>query len=213
MKTEISMDNLNDLVEENMGLIIHTISSITGRYVQIVHDDTFSIALSAFAEAVEKYSPEKGTFSSFAIIVMKSRIITYLNKERKDNNWLSLEAMSEEGIEIPFESYDKLELKNEIKEFSDELKKFNLSFDVLAEKAPKHKDTRTRAVKIAEKSSENKNIVETTYNKKRLPIRNVATFCNVSEKIIKTSKTFILATMLVFVKKLSCLIDWIKEAR
>ena len=50
-----------------------------------------------------------------------------------------------------------------------------------------------------------------TYKKKRLPIRAVARLASVTEKIVKTSKTFILAAMVIVVKHFPALSAWIKE--
>lgn len=48
---EITIDNLNRLIEHHMAFLIRTVSHFTGRYVSVENDDEFSIALSAFAEA------------------------------------------------------------------------------------------------------------------------------------------------------------------
>lgn len=64
-----------------MPLIIKTVSSITGRYVSVKNDDEFSIALMAFKEAVDKYYENKGIFSSFAKLVISSRVKNHLVRE------------------------------------------------------------------------------------------------------------------------------------
>lgn len=64
-----------------MPLIIKTVSSITGRYVSVKNDDEFSIALMAFKEAVDKYDENKGIFSSFAKLVISSRVKNHLVRE------------------------------------------------------------------------------------------------------------------------------------
>lgn len=75
--------DINEIVEENIGFIINTISKVTGKYVSIENDDEFSIGLMAFVEALDKYNQEKGPFLSFAKIVIESRIKNYLAKEKK----------------------------------------------------------------------------------------------------------------------------------
>ena len=207
---QIQTDNLETLIQENMALIIRTVSAVTGRYVSVENDDEFSVALDAFAEAVERFTPDRGSFASFAALVIRSRVINYLQKENKYAAELSLESMQEDGQDLAEPQKENLELKEEIGQFVKELEKFDLTLDELVSKAPKHTDTRVRAVYVAEKSSQNEEIVSKTYQKKKLPIRSVALFCMVSEKIVKTSKTFILATMLVFVKRLPSLISWIR---
>lgn len=211
---KISIDNLDELVENHIGFIVRKVSSITGRYVSVENDEEFSVALSAFAEAVERYDAEKGSFLSFAGIVIDSRLKTYLEQNNKYKNDVSLDELQENGQDFAKEDDDgKEDLVEEINEFKEELMKFGLTLDTLVEKSPKHSDTRKRAIKIAETSSNESKIVKLTYQKKKLPIREVSRKCNVTEKIVKGSKHFILATMLVFVKKLPMLVRWIKDTR
>ena len=65
---QISIENLDILIERHMAFIIRTISSLTGRYVAVENDEEFSIALSAFAEAVEKYDEKRGSFLGLSLI-------------------------------------------------------------------------------------------------------------------------------------------------
>ena len=207
----ICMENLDSLVEQYMALIIRTASTVTGRYICVENDDAFSIALQAFAEAVERFSPERGAFPGFAALVMKSRLLSYLQSEARQHADVSLEAMEENGQDLAQPQDDSLELRSEIQTFVGELALFDLSLEQLVNKAPKHADTRVRAIGVAEQSSRDDAIVSQTYRKRKLPVRAVAQLCQVSDKIVKGSKTFILATMLIFIKKLPSLITWIKE--
>lgn len=210
----ISNENLEELVERHMGFIIRTISRVTGKYVSVEHDDAFSIALSAFAEAVERFQPERGKFLSFARLVMRSRLLTYLEQERKRADVVSLDEMYESGKDLAEPASEEQEaLRDEIHLFHYELSLFHLTFEDLAEASPKHSDTRERAVDIAEQSSQHPPIVSKTYQKKKLPVRDVAHHCGVTEKIVKGSKQFILATMLIFVKKFPMLLHWIRKGR
>lgn len=211
---KINIENINSLVDRHKAFIIQTVSNITGRYISIQNDDEYSIALSAFAEAVERFDQKRGNFLSFARLVIESRVKTHLEKVNKYSNEVSLEYLQENGqdFEAPqVESSD--DLREEIIMFQKELKIFGLSLEILADEAPKHKDTRKTAIQTAEKASSEKRIVDLTYKKRRLPIREVADHCKVTEKIVKRSKYFILATMLIFVKGFSNLIYWIKGSR
>ena len=60
---KIEKENLEGLIKEHMPFLIRTVSEFTGRYVSTENDDEFSVALAAFAEAVEKYEPERGDSS------------------------------------------------------------------------------------------------------------------------------------------------------
>lgn len=209
----ICTEHLEELIEQYRPFLIRTVSNVTGQYVSVEHDDAFSVALEAFAEAVERFDPERGKFMSYAGLVIRSRLSTYLQQENRGNGDLSLEALQEDGWEASDPRQCQNDLREEIDQYQQELRKFGLSLEQLADAAPRHQDTRQRAVQIAETASEDKEIVDATYRKKKLPIRPMASLCNVSEKIIKTSKTFILGTMLVFIKKLPGMMSWIRGTR
>lgn len=198
--------------EQDMALMIRTVSRMTGRYVR-AGDEEMSIAMEAFWEASRRYDAKKGPFPPFAELVIESRLKNYFKKKEKEAGEVSLEMLLENGIEFSDPREGEESLKDEIALYRWELQKFSLSLDLLADHAPKHQDTKRRAVKIARESSKEEKIVGKTYRKKKLPIRDVASHCSVSEKIVKGSKHFILGALIIFVKKYPCLMNWLREAR
>ena len=210
---KICIENFNALVERHLPYIVRTISELTGRYVSVEHDEEFVIALSAFAEAIQRYNSERGSFLSYAGLVIRSRLLNFLQQEKAAADTVSLDALVELGYE-PEEPHTRQEdLHEEIQAYQLELEKFGLSLDAMVDYSPCHRNTRETAILVAEQASREDKIVSDTYRKRKLPIRPVALLCHVTEKIVKTSKHFILGTMLIFVLKLSSLIFWIKETR
>ena len=94
---EISLGNIEYLIEKYMAFLIKTVSGFTGHYVSVENDEEFDIALMAFTEAIEKYQPEKGVFLAFAKLVIISRLKNYVEKEKKHEKVISLDALYEEG--------------------------------------------------------------------------------------------------------------------
>lgn len=210
----ISLENLDNLVKQHMAFLIRTVSNFTGRYVSIENDEEFSIALLAFAEAVKRYDKGKGTFLTFAKLVIESRLKTYLMSKKKEGTEVSLEAMQEAGMDFTEEKKeDHQSLHEEIIQYREELLIFGLTLEILADHAPKHEDTRKTAVRVAETASEDEDTVQETYRKKKLPIRQVARVAKVTEKVVKGSKQFILAVMIIFIKQFPGLLYWIKGVR
>lgn len=214
MAAQIEREKLDALIEQHIPFIIRTVSSVTGRYVSVEQDDAYSIGLSAFAEALERFDGERGEFLPFAGLVIRSRITTYLKQESsRQKPLVSLDAMEESGQVPEAPRRENRELAEEILLYRAELKKFGLSLEDMVEHSPRHRDTRQRAVDAAQKAGEDADTVNVTYAKKKLPIRQVSRLSGLSEKAVKTSKVFILGTMVVFVKKLSGLISWIRGTR
>ncbi|CEI72562.1 sigma factor [Romboutsia hominis] len=205
--------DINEIVEENIGFIINTISKVTGKYVSIENDDEFSIGLMAFVEALDKYNQEKGPFLSFAKIVIESRVKNYLVKEKKKVDVVSIDLYKEIGIDInnilynPIE--DKTELINEIQQFKEELNLFKLTMEDLIKEAPKHSDTRENAINVSKKASKDLEVTDFMYEKKRLPIKKISLKYMVTEKVIKRSKKFIISLIIIFFKKYRNLMLWI----
>ncbi|MEF9934388.1 MAG: sigma factor [Clostridium sp.] len=211
-----SLENhdINDLIKNHIPLIVKTISEVTGRYVSVENDEEFSIGLAAFVEAVEKYQEDKGVFTSFAKLVISSRIKNFLKKENRTCGNVSIEDLTEKGIDIgeeyksPIE--DKTILLGEIESFKKDLLEFNMTLEDLAEDAPRHEDTRKNAIGISKKVSRDEELTGFIFSKKRLPIKRISLKFTVTEKIIKGSKKFILSVVIVFYKNYRNIKLWIK---
>lgn len=76
----------NELIESYKPFIAKTVSSVCKRYIH-ESDDEFSIGLIAFNEAIQKYSPDKGSsLISFSEVLIKRRVIDYIRKQSKFQN-------------------------------------------------------------------------------------------------------------------------------
>ena len=131
---DIKNTSIDKLIQDYMAFIVKTVSSITGRYVSVENDDELSIALIAFKEAIDKYEESRGSFSSFAKLVISSRVKNYLIKENRNNKVESIEALKDKGIDISevaetvVEESD--ELSNEIGKLKNEIEAFGFTFEV-----------------------------------------------------------------------------------
>ncbi|MEG0855171.1 MAG: RNA polymerase subunit sigma [Terrisporobacter sp.] len=205
----------NQFIEEHFPFIIKSISKITKRYVSIENDEEFSIGVLAFHEAMKKHSEEKGPFLPFANLVISSRVKNYLMRENKYRLNPSLEKLKEEGIDFGEEVTSPVEDQNHLKEEIQNLKlyidEFGFTFEDLVDDAPKHKKTRENAINLSQKVSKEKTLVDFMYEKKRLPIKKICLQFNITEKIIKGSKKFIITVIIIFDKNFRNLKLWIKR--
>lgn len=206
---------INQLINEYRGLIVKSISSITGRYVSVENDDEYSIGLMAFVEAVDRYEPHRGAFSSFAKLVICSRVKNHLLKEGLEQKVEYIEELKDRGINIDGVKVTEIEdsgvLTREIESLGRELQLFGFTFEDLVEEAPKHEDTRRRAISISEKINEEAMLKNFMYEKRRLPIKQISTRFSITEKIIKGSKKFIISVVVILDKNLRNLKLWIRR--
>ncbi len=209
-----------EFIEKHIPFIISCISKFTGRYVSIENDDEYSIGMMAFVEAIEKYKESRGDFYAFSRLVIESRLKNFFEKENKHIKNKSIEDYKERGTDLVdnLEDHDKDDLNreftiNEIKKLKEEIDDFGFGFEELVNEAPKHKDTREKAIDISEKSSREKDITDFMFVKKRLPIKNMSDRFDVSEKVIRKSKLFIITVIIILFRGYRNLKLWIKKGR
>mgnify|MGYP002783304560 CR=1 FL=1 len=217
---DLKTDNLKDIdsnefIKEHIPFIIKTINEITGRYICLDNDEEISIVLLAFNEARQKYDYSKGHFLPYAKLVIKSRILNYLRKEKNNNLKESLEKLREDGFDFSQELYNPIEnqdiLIEEMNILKTTIQDFGFELDDLVEESPKHKDTRNRAIDLSKKINDDNKIKESMYTKRRLPIKEISIKYVISQKIIKGSKKFIIKVVIVLDKNLRNLKLWVRK--
>lgn len=214
---------LNDLIDSYKPFIAKTVSSVCKRYIHET-DDEFSIGLIAFNDAIHKYSSERGrSLLSFAEVLIKRRVIDYIRKQtRNPHISLQFNHTSQEdessGIsivnELSCEDYqNKMEneqRKEEIIQFQELLKTFELSLDDLVKCTPKHADARINAILIAKTLVEHDELQKLLRETKRLPIKQLEQMVSVSRKTIERNRKYIIAIALIFMGDSIYLKDYLK---
>lgn len=211
----------NYLLQAYQPFIAKCVSEVCKRYIDIA-DDEFSIGLSGFNEAILHYSPERGSsFFSFAQIVVKRKVIDYIRYVKRTPVMASLdETFDEEKMENPKEIIAATEVylqeqearhrKEEIKDFSEKLKTYNLSLTELTEVSPKHRDARDSAVRVARTLFNDKDLREYVQQKKKLPIKKLIKKVDVSKKTLERNRKYILAIFIVLSENYLFLNDYLK---
>lgn len=214
---------LNEIIDAYKPFIAKNVSSVCKRYIYET-DDEFSIGLIAFNEAIEKYSPEKGSsLLSFSEVIIKRRVIDYIRKQTKNQHVsidLTYSSLEEESAgmvivnELSLDEYKKKSddevRKEEIIQFQALLSSFNLSFRDLVENSPKHTDARENAILVAKLLIENTELKIFLYEKKRLPIKQLEKMVNVSRKTIERNRKYIIAIALILSSDYVYLNDYLK---
>lgn len=206
----------NRIIEEHLPFIVHTIAQVTGRYVELENSEEFSIGLMAFDEAITKYNADhEASFLSFARLVITSRIKDLMKKETHRNIVISLEQMVEshgEQVGVMEQSFEN-EVALEVEIWESTIKKFGFDFEQLVDESPKHVDTRNNAIDLSERISDDKETVDDMYKKFKLPMPKIIIRFGTTKKILKRSKKFIIATVVILTKNLVLLKQWIYTNR
>ncbi len=207
----------NNLIKEYIPYIQKTASQQLNKYIEIENNDIYSISLIAFNEAIDKYNPARGSFLSFASMVIKSRIIDELRKENRSSNVVLNSFSGNEGSEeqsgtVAVESFEgRLEAKEDIKLLVKRMAGFNVTLEDLVSESPKHMDTRLVAIKIARHIFESEELRERLLRTRNLPSSELTAQLKVSNKILQRSRKFIIAIVLILDSNLDTMKYYISE--
>jgi RNA polymerase sigma factor len=214
----------NQLLKDYMPFIAKSASKATGRYIRQGLDDEFSVALTAFNEAIERYDVDRGmNFLGFADTVIKRRLIDYFRSKQVKNRDLPLsnfEVEDEEDnvinyveIQKSVENHQKqLEVdarREEIMRFTMMLSDFDISLEELVDISPKHQDARENAMEVAKVIAVHEELREYLLSKKSLPLKALMNHVTVSRKTIERQRKYIIAVSLILVGDFQLLQDYI----
>ncbi|MFD1862296.1 RNA polymerase sigma-I factor [Planococcus chinensis] len=214
---------LNNLLHSYAPFMKKAASQVCKRYIDD-HDDEFSIAMSAFHEAVKSYEKGKNaSFLTFAHMIIRRRIIDFIRKEsqrnefshpfnsvieeEEGNGWIEdSEAIKSFTIE-----QQTVMRREEIAIYEEMLSSFDLSFETLVKVSPGHEDSRKSCMQIALLVAETDEYLQYLMEKKKLPIKDIEKMVDVSRKTIERNRKFIIAVALLINSELHYLKDYLKE--
>ncbi len=196
----------NDFISSYKPFILKITSKITGKYIDTENCDEFSIGMSAFNEAIDKFDTEKtGNFLLFAQTSIERRIIDYLRKSGRNREYPF--TYFEGNNEVQFEEkyflsdsniqFEDIESKDEIDAFMRKLEEFGISFEDLWLNTPKHKDSRKLCFKIATVMAEDDHLYNSLNKCKSIPRNDLIKKIRVHGKTIGNNRKYIIALCLI----------------
>ncbi|CAG7627009.1 RNA polymerase sigma factor SigI [Paenibacillus solanacearum] len=203
----------NQFITDYQPYVAKVTSRFCKRYIDPARDDEFSIALGAFNEAINQFSPQAGrSFLGFAEQVIRRRLIDYVRKEQRFSQQIpysTFEVEDEEDnavnpIEIhqAIEEYEKEksaeERRGEIIDLNRCLTDFGIRFGDLVDASPKHDDSRQALFGIARKLSRDPELMRIMVAKRMLPIKELLDQVEVSRKTLERNRKFIIAVALIY---------------
>jgi RNA polymerase sigma factor len=203
----------NQFITDYQPYIAKVTSRFCKRYIDPERDDEFSIALGAFNEAINQFSPDSGrSFLSFAETVVRRRLIDHLRKESRFSGQIpysSFEIDDEEDSTVnPVEVHQAIEQyerektieerRSEIIDFSRCLGEFGISFQDLVQASPKHSDSREVLMGIGAALAQDSSLMQIVLTKKMLPIKELLEKVSVSRKTLERNRKFLIAVALIY---------------
>lgn len=214
----VSDSNKRELfIEAYKPFIAAVVSRICGKYKQYGVDEELSIGLMAFNEAIEKFDG-RGSFLSFAKLVIKSRLYDYFRYQKRRGEGESL--YSEDGretqsvVDVSFDSEmqnnQRMELCGEIETFKTELQHYGITLKELAKASPKHGKKRKAVNDVIRFICNDGKSMEYFLSSGNIPLKIIESSLNISRKLIEPYRKYIIASVLVFRGGYTYLKEYIK---
>ena len=195
---------LEEFIREYEVFILHTAHKGAGQYIT-KRDDQWSVALSAFHEAVKSYDFDKGAFLSFAETVIKRRLYDYSRKESRHGCEILIDSYTLENDQdvddasIKFEvmkktaDYQESDAKLEIQMISKTLKEYGITFLELSDTSPKAGKTKLVCGSAVRYLIQNPLLLNEMRRTKTLPLKIIEKNKNLPRKVLERHRKYIIA--------------------
>ncbi len=201
------LQKADDLIRDYIPFIRSEASRCTSRLCT-EQDDEYSIAMIAFHEAILGYERNRGTFLSYASMLIRSRIIDFQRKESRHQAHLSLHAENDDtGRTIMEEVADERDhaeesanleaTKQEIEELSGVMARFGVSFSDVADNSPKQERTMAACMAAICYAAENSHLLDELLRTGRLPLAQLVSGSGAERKTLERHRKYILAMLLI----------------
>lgn len=202
-------------LEEHRSFVLKIASSVCKRHLDLSCDE-YSVALSAFNEAIDRYD-QRGIFLSFAARVIRTRLIDFFRANGKENV-LSLDEDDETGANLvdkaSLQSY-YLDTENEyrameVEDLTRELTQWGISLRDLVKVSPKHRGKRDYLKKVIATIVQNEETLKYLREKKLLPLELLEKKYQLPRKKLEPFRKYIIAGVIIQTGDYEYLRDYIR---
>lgn len=218
----------DELIRAYTPFILRVASQAAGRYVVVGQDEEVSVAFSAFNEAIDAYRSDQGSFLRFAETVVRRRLIDlFRHRERAQGREVVLSDLEmthgEEGEEVALPALDAAaeaawrraeeatQRRWEIEELGRRLAQFRITWEDLARHGPRHRDARRRALEVARRVAEDRDLARHLVERGELPMRRLLEVISVHRKTLERHRKYIIAAALIWILDLTHLKTYLME--
>ena len=172
-------------------------------------DDELSIAMFAFYEAINNYSPQKGAFLKYASLRIRHRLIDNYRSEQKNAGNISLDTpINDEGDstlldtirdeDTPIENMEiRQATAQEIAHLTKQLEDFGVSLSDVADNSPQQKRTLAACQKVIAYARAHEEILEEFLDSKKIPVTRLSKETGVEKKTLERHRKYLVAVMLI----------------
>lgn len=191
------------LLKEYQNFILSAAQKNVHRFVT-VEDDEWSVALSAFNDAITKYEEPKGRFLSFASLLIKNALIDYYRSSGRHEQSVNFSALSsfddrgeEQAFDIATPNEPISDARWEIEAITAALSHYHISFFDLPKDTPKAEKTRKACQHVFAHILSHPDIKEAVLKSGNLPISRLIEAPGISRKLLERHRKYIIAGVVI----------------
>lgn len=214
----------NEFLISEQQHILKLTAKIAGKSLSM-SDDEWSVGLNAVSEAIDSFNADKGSFWTYANVVIKSRLYDYYRKIKKEELLVEEDAFSgiidedsrDSGLrsEIAAKTMvvEENPIADEIAALTEELKSYNISFMDLAGNSPKAGKTRAKCVDIIKALFTPPPLVEEIRRKQTLPVKELSKRLRFSTKLTDRYRKYLIVSALILDGDYPELSEYLSDAK
>jgi RNA polymerase sigma factor len=194
------------LIRQQEFYILKCASKTSHRYIT-KSDDEWSVSLLAFSQAIDSYELDKGSFLSFAELVIKRRLIDYSKSQGKYNSEVFVDPIlfdappeeEEDDIEIRLavaeqvSKQDTGDIKLEIDTANAIFAAYGFTFFELSECSPRAAKTKKSCASAVNYLLHNPLLIQEMRDTRQLSLKNIEKNAKVPRKILERHRKYIIA--------------------
>ncbi len=214
------------LIKQQEFYILKCASKVCHRYIT-KSDDEWSISMMAFSQAINSYHLDKGSFLTFAELVIKRRVIDYLKSQNKYQSEVSVDPFvfdvpSEEdadNVQIRIAVADQVskqgndDIKLEIEEANHVLSTYGFSFFDLALCSPHAAKTKKACAAAVKYMLQNPILISELKDSKQLSLKLIEKNTHVPRKVLERHRKYIIAAIEILSGGYPYLADYLRYIR
>lgn len=217
-------DARDQLIETYMPFVLRVASQKVGRYLNPHTDEEVNVALMAFNEAIDAYNEDRGSFFAFSQTVIQRRLVDYFRKHREEprevlfsdlqgDNDLSSNAgpLEHKAVSVWTVSQEDEARRQEIDEYQAALHKLGIKWSDLVRSAPKHRDSRRRAIELGCAVVAHPERQQPLLERGVLPVQALVKEFGVSRRLIERHRRYIIAVAILMSLDLPYLQEYVLE--
>jgi RNA polymerase sigma factor len=194
-------------------------------------DDEWSVALYAFNKAIDSYSEDAGDFVPYSSVVIKRALIDYYRNEKRHANEMPvsdemltgegdyssnselLGALYRDSSEVSEKTDRTADLRSEILDVNERLKKYGFTFRDLKGCSPKAGKTKRECAKAITYILDNKEVLASVLEVGRMPAKEIEKQLKISLKLLDRYRRYIIMAVVILNGEYPLLADYLQYIR